>query len=207
MGVAQLMPIGFIRTGTLATGHGNNIMFVGPDGRRFADETAERDVMVSAAFNVGGVFFEIRRQQDVVHNQLRHVGDGTGRVFAADTLEDLAVQIGVPPAALIDEVARFNVMATNLHDPDFGRTVFHNTITGPYMVRVLSPSTHYTNGGLTTDLQTRVLHTNGSVFPNLFAAGEIMGGIHGGNRLGGNAIAEAFVFGRIAGSNAAANVR
>jgi len=207
MGVAQLMPVGFIGTGNLATGHGNNIMYVGPNGRRFADETAERDVMVSAAFNVGGVFFEIRRQQDVVHNQLRHVGDGTGRVFAADTLEDLAVQIGVPPAALVDEVARFNVMATNLHDPDFGRTVFHNTITGPYMVRVLSPSTHYTNGGLTTDLQARVLHTNGSIIPNLFAAGEIMGGIHGGNRLDGNAIAEAFVFGRIAGSGAAANVR
>ena len=82
-----------------------------------------------------------------------------------------------------------------------------NTITGPYMVRVLAPSTHYTNGGLTTDLQARVLHTNGTVIPNLWAAGEIMGGIHGGNRLGGNAVAEAFVFGRIAGSGAAANAR
>ena len=207
MGIAQLMPIGFIGTGALATGHGNNIMYVGPDGRRFVNETSERDTMVRAAFGVGGVFFEIRRQQDQVHNQLRHVGDGSGRVFAADTLEDLAAQIGVPPAALVDEVARFNVMATQLNDPDFGRTVFHNTITGPYMVRVLSPSTHYTNGGLTTNLNAQVLHTNGSVIPNLWAAGEIMGGIHGGNRIGGNAVAEAFVFGRIAGRGAAANAR
>ena len=207
MGIAQLMPIGFIGTGALATGHGNNIMYVGPDGRRFVNETSERDTLVRAAFGVGGVFFEIRRQQDEVHNQLRHVGDGTGRVYASATLEDLARQIGVPPAALVDEVARFNVMATNLHDPDFGRTVFHNTITGPYMVRVLSPSTHYTNGGLTTDLYARVLHTNGSVIPNLWAAGEIMGGIHGGNRIGGNAVAEAFVFGRIAGRGAAVNAR
>jgi succinate dehydrogenase/fumarate reductase flavoprotein subunit len=104
-------------------------------------------------------------------------------------------------------VARFNQMATELHDPYFGRTQFDNTITGPYMVRVLAPSTHYTNGGLTTDLDARVLRTDGSVIPNLWAAGEIMGGIHGGNRLGGNAVAEAFVFGRIAGAGAAANAR
>ncbi|MCL2380386.1 MAG: FAD-binding protein [Treponema sp.] len=207
MGIAQLMPIGFIGTGALATGHGNNVMYVGPDGRRFVNETSERDTLVNAAFSVGGVFFEIRRQQDQVHNQLRFVGDGSGRVFAANTLQDLAAQIGVPPAALADEVARFNVMATNLHDPDFGRTVFHNTITGPYMVRVLTPSTHYTNGGLTTNLNAQVLDAGGNVIPNLWAAGEIMGGIHGGNRLGGNAVAEAFVFGRIAGSGAAANVR
>jgi len=207
MGIAQLMPIGFFGTGALATGHGNNVMYVGPDGRRFVNETLERDTLVRAAFNVGGVFYEIRRQQDDVHNQLRHAGDGSGRIFASNTLEDLARQIGVPPDALVDEVARFNVMATQLHDPDFGRAVFHNTITGPYMVRVLTPSTHYTNGGLTTNLDAQVLHTNGSVIPNLWAAGEIMGGIHGGNRLGGNAIAEAFVFGRIAGSGAAANAR
>jgi len=207
MGIAQLMPVGFIGTGALATGHGNNIMYVGPDGRRFVNETAERDTLVRAAFAAGGVFFEIRRQQDEVHNQLRFVGDGSGRVFAADTLEDLAVQIGVPPAALVDEVARFNQIATTLNDPQFGRTVFHNTITGPYMVRVLSPSTHYTNGGLTTNLNAQVLHTNGNAIPNLWAAGEIMGGIHGGNRIGGNAVAEAFVFGRIAGAQAAANAR
>jgi fumarate reductase flavoprotein subunit len=82
-----------------------------------------------------------------------------------------------------------------------------NEISGPVMFRVLSPSRHYTHGGLTTDTNARVLHTNGQPIPNLFAAGEIMGGIHGGNRLGGNAVAEAFVFGRIAGSGAAANAR
>ena len=207
MGIAQLMAIGFYGTGALATGHGNNIMYVGPDGRRFVNEGAARDTLVMAAFGVGGVFYEIRRQRDDVHNQLSFAGDGSGRIFKSDSLEDLARQIGVPPAALVDEVARFNGFVAQQRDPDFGRTIFHNDITGPYMVRVLTPSTHYTNGGLTTNTRAQVLHTNGSVIPNLWAAGEIMGGIHGGNRLGGNAVAEAFVFGRIAGSGAAANAR
>ena len=207
MGIAQLMPIGFIGTGHLATGHGGNVIYVNHEGRRFVNEGAERDTLAKAILAQGGTFFEIRRQQDDVHRQLRHAGDGSGRIFADDTLAGLAAQIGVPAANLEETVARFNAMVPNAHDPDFGRPIFMNTITGPYMVRVLAPSTHYTNGGLTTDLYARVLRTDGSIIPNLWAAGEIMGGIHGGNRLGGNAVAEAFVFGRIAGSGAAANAR
>jgi len=207
MGITQLMPIGFAYNGVLATGHARGTLYIDPaTGRRFVDETAERDVVAAAAFSVGGTFFEIRRQQDQAHNQLNFAGDGTGRVFADDTLEGLAEQVGIEPEILVEEVARFNEFAENGYDEDFGRVLFDNDMTGPYMIRVLAPSTHYTNGGLLTTIEARVIGTDGEVIPNLFAAGEVMGGIHGGNRLGGNAVPEAFVFGRIAGEMAALNV-
>ena len=208
MGIAQLLPNGFAATGALSLSPGGrNVMYVDRGGRRFVNERAERDTMSMAAFRVGGSFFEIKRQADQVGGQLSWVGDGTGRVFAADTLAELAAQIGVPPDVLEAEVAKYNQFAAQAHDPEFGTSIFLNDITGPYMARHLAPSTHYTMGGLTINTNAQVLHTDGTVIKNLFAAGEVTGGIHGGNRLGGNAVAEAFVFGRIAGGNAAANAR
>ena len=62
----------------------------------------------------------------------------------------------------------------------------------------MAPSPHHTMGGLTTDTDRHVLDTNGAIIPGLYAAGEVTGGIHGGNRLGGNAIVEIFVSGRTA---------
>ena len=66
------------------------------------------------------------------------------------------------------------------------------------IVRLMAPSTHHTMGGLVVDTQRHVLNTEGAVIPGLYAAGEVTGGIHGGNRLGGNAIVEIFVSGRTA---------
>ncbi len=65
-------------------------------------------------------------------------------------------------------------------------------------VRLMAPSTHHTMGGLVVDTQRHVLNAEGEIIPGLYAAGEVTGGIHGGNRLGGNAIVEIFVSGRTA---------
>ena len=65
-------------------------------------------------------------------------------------------------------------------------------------IRLMAPSTHHTMGGLKVDTERHVLNTDGEVIPGLYAAGEVTGGIHGGNRLGGNAIVEIFVSGRTA---------
>lgn len=70
------------------------------------------------------------------------------------------------------------------------------------LFRILAPATHHTMGGLLVDTERRVLDTQGNPIPGLFAAGEVTGGIHGGNRLGGNAITEVLVSGRIAARNA-----
>ncbi|MBR0253213.1 MAG: FAD-binding protein [Synergistaceae bacterium] len=65
-------------------------------------------------------------------------------------------------------------------------------------IRLMAPSTHHTMGGLCVDTERHVLTNDGRIIPGLYAAGEVTGGIHGGNRLGGNAITEIFVSGRIA---------
>lgn len=72
-------------------------------------------------------------------------------------------------------------------------------------VRLLAPSTHHTMGGIVVDTDRHVLDKDGKVIKGLYAAGEVTGGIHGGNRLGGNAITEIIVSGRTAAKAIAAD--
>ena len=68
---------------------------------------------------------------------------------------------------------------------------------------LVAPAPHTSLGGVVIDARCRVLRADGTPIPGLFAAGEVTGGVHGRNRLGGNAGTEVFVFGRIAGKEAA----
>ena len=70
-----------------------------------------------------------------------------------------------------------------------------------YAIEV-KPGIHYTMGGLKINAETQVIDKNGKPIPGFFAAGEVTGGVHGANRLGGNSISETITFGRIAGANA-----
>ena len=72
----------------------------------------------------------------------------------------------------------------------------------PYYAIKIAPGIHHTMGGVHIDTGAHVVDLNGNVIPGLFAAGEVCGGVHGGNRLGGNAVADIIVFGRIASSSA-----
>ncbi len=76
--------------------------------------------------------------------------------------------------------------------------------TGPWYAYPRAPAAHHTMGGVEIDTQARVLSAGGGIIPGLYAAGEVTGGIHGGNRLGGNGVVDFVVFGRIAGATAAA---
>ena len=75
--------------------------------------------------------------------------------------------------------------------------------TAPFYAIQIAPGIHHTMGGIKIDTDAEVISTDGSVIPGLFAAGETTGGVHGGNRIGGNAVCDFVVFGRIAGLNAA----
>jgi len=106
----------------------------------------------------------------------------------------------------------YNQIVVNQHDPYFGKHVIDGFIDLEYIesnpdVGILigprAPSIHHTMGGLEVDTDLRVIREDGSAIQNLWAVGEVVGGIHAGNRLGGNALTDAFVFGRIAGENAA----
>ena len=90
-------------------------------------------------------------------------------------------------------------------DEEFGRTSFANKLDeGPYYAIKVAPGVHHTMGGLKINTNTEVLDASGNAIPGLYAAGEVTGGVHGANRLGGNAVADIIVFGRIAGQQAAA---
>lgn len=74
----------------------------------------------------------------------------------------------------------------------------------PYYAIKIAPGIHHTMGGVHIDTSARVVNVNGETIPGLFAAGEVVGGVHGGNRIGGNAVADIVVFGRIASESAVA---
>merc|ERR1711871_177164 len=85
----------------------------------------------------------------------------------------------------------------------FGKENFANAdafAQGPYWVGVVTPALHYTMGGISISQTGQALRKDGSVFPGLYVAGEATGGVHGVNRLGGNALTECVVFGRAVGN-------
>ena len=126
------------------------------------------------------------------------------KIFRADTIEDLAKQIGIDPAVLKQTNDAFNKAVEAGKDNEFGRSLFGQKMDkAPFYASPRMPTVHHTMGGIEINLDTQVLDKNGNVIPGLYAAGEVTGGIHGKNRLGGNALVDIHVFGRIAGTNAA----
>jgi fumarate reductase flavoprotein subunit len=126
-----------------------------------------------------------------------------GYTVTGETYEELAKAMGVDEAAFAETMNTWNGYVEAKNDPDFGRTSFANKLdTAPYYAIKVTAGVHHTMGGLKINTNTEVLNENGEVIPGLFAAGEVTGGVHGANRLGGNAVADFTVFGRIAGAAA-----
>jgi len=123
----------------------------------------------------------------------------------ADTIEGLAKLIGIDPAALAETVAKYNSYVDSGKDPDFGKNVFGLKIKdAPFYAVPEKPAIHHTMGGVEINVNAQVLGKDGKAIPGFYAAGEVTGGIHAGNRLGGNAIADVWVYGKTAGASAAA---
>merc|ERR1711988_1739167 len=89
-----------------------------------------------------------------------------------------------------------------------GKKFYHNIIPGsqvptePFYVAIITPVIHYCMGGLEIDVDSQCIDTKGKKVPGLYAAGEVAGGVHGNNRLGGNSLLDCVVFGRVAGRHA-----
>ncbi|SFN42275.1 flavocytochrome c [Proteiniclasticum ruminis] len=210
----QLLPMGDPETGSLS---GNieqgveNRIFVNAEGNRFVDEGARRDVMTRALMEQADSMMWVIVDQhsyptgDTVNNFNETIDSlvKEGRAYKADTLEDLAKQIGVEPENLVKAVEAFNASVDGAKD-EFGRTLFMDKLdTAPFYAGKRVPTVHHTMGGIKITPETRVVDQNGEIIKGLFAAGEVTGGIHGANRLGGNALADVHTFGRIAGATAA----
>jgi len=210
----QLLPMGDPETGSLS---GNieqgveNRIFVNSVGTRFVDEGERRDVMTKALMEQEDSMMWVIVDQhsyptgDTVNNFNESIDSlvEQERAYKADTLEDLAAQIGVSPENLVKSVDAFNAAVDGATD-EFGRTLFmHKIDTAPFYAGKRVPTVHHTMGGIKITPETRVVDANGVVIQGLFAAGEVTGGIHGANRLGGNALTDVNTFGRIAGEQAA----
>ena len=127
-----------------------------------------------------------------------------GLTKQADTIEGLAEQLNIDPATLAQTLADWNEAVKNKNDTAFGRTtgMENDLSTAPYYAIQVAPGIHHTMGGVKINTAAEVISTEGKVIPGLFAAGEVTGGVHGGNRLGGNAVADIVIFGRIAAQSA-----
>ena len=185
---------------------------VNAEGKRFVNETSRRDVYASAILEQpNSMCYLISSQQGsrVDDKGITYLGAdieqlvAEGKVFRADSLEDLAKQINVDPAVLIATVEQFNTACETGVDELFGRSIFNATAAiedhGPYYASPAMPKVHHTMGGIEVDTEARVLRADGTAINGLYAAGEVTGGFHGSNRLGGNAVSECLTTGRIAG--------
>lgn len=204
----QIHPHGNPKTGALQShfaGSVSNSIYVNKEGKRFTEETGRRDdISNDTLAQTDHIMFSI---YDVrTSNPNSDAAVELGNAFKADTLEELAAQAGIDPAGLVAEVAHYNEMVDAGADTDFGKKAVELRIEeAPFYCVPLMPTIHHTMGGLKIDTDTRVYNEAGEIIDGLYAAGEVTGGIHGGNRIGGNAITDIIVFGRIAGENALAD--
>ena len=186
---------------------GDGAILVNQDGKRFTNELLTRDVVSAAELEQPGSYAYIifdQRLRDGLKAIEKYVS--TGITKQADTIEGLAEQLDIDPATLADTLATWNKYVADQNDPDFGRdTGMENDLSvAPFYAIKIAPGIHHTMGGVHIDTDARVIDTNGNVIPGLFAAGEVTGGVHGGNRIGGNAVADIVVFGTIASESAIA---
>ena len=123
-------------------------------------------------------------------------------IVISDTLEEAANFMSIDKTNLLNTIEKYNNFVKNKKDLDFNRRGNLVSISkGPYYIQKVAPAVHHTMGGVRINQKNQVLNKNGDIIKGLFAAGEIVGGLHGTNRLGGNAITEIIVFGKRAGEN------
>ena len=183
---------------------GDGAILVNQSGERFTDEVGTRDV-VSAAENdqEGGYAWLIVDQKMADASAVIQGYIDKGYAEKGETYEELAKAMGTDESTFAATMDEWNKCVENKKDEKFNRTTFADKLdTAPYYAIKVQPGIHHTMGGLVIDTKAEVMNTDNKVIDGLFAAGEVTGGVHGANRLGGNAVADFVVFGRIAGSSA-----
>lgn len=213
MGFSQMMPVSDPVTGALFTGlqvPPANFIMVNTKGKRFVDEYGSRDKLSQAAIDNGGLFYLIADEniKETAYNTSQEKIDAqvkAGTLFRADTLEDLAKQINIDPAVLVETITNYNSYVDKGHDPEFNKGAFDLKVQkAPFYATPRKPAVHHTMGGLKIDTKAHVINEDNKIVKGLFAAGEVAGGLHAGNRLGGNSLTDIFTFGRIATDTAIA---
>ena len=194
-------------------------IFINKEGKRFVQEDGRRDTICLAVLqqtdsmfyfleSADGNYVDVDTALSADGFSLRYLEE-QGYVYIADTLDEMAEKLGMDAETLKATVDTFNASVEAGEDKDgFGRTLFSTQLTkGPWVATPRTACLHHTMGGVTIDTECRVLNANNEAIKGLYAAGEITGGIHGANRLGGNAVVDTVVFGKLAGETVMADAK
>ncbi len=206
----QIHPSIAVGSSTLITEavRGVGAIMVNHEGNRFFDELSTRDKVSAAILEQKGQTAYLILD-DNIRKSLKQIEGYFHLNLAkeAATLDELAKLINVPAENLKATVEEYN-KAVDTKQDKYGKkpdTLEKKVLTGPFVAIEIAPGIHYTMGGVQINTDAQVIDNNGKPIPNFYAAGEVTGGVHGANRLGGNSISETVTFGRIAGAQAAAN--
>lgn len=191
----------------------SRFLFINGNGKRFVSEDALRPQITQAFFEQDNQnIFELADdatvngyQLDIQRDLWRGIENGT--VFRGKTLEALAEKISIPASSLLETVSRYNRYVERKEDLEFGKNsenLLHKLENAPFWAVRVEMMVHETLGGLIVDPFCRVLTEEGKPIKGLFAAGSIIGNLHGDNRLGGNGISSSITLGKLAGQQAVA---
>lgn len=184
---------------------GGGAILVSQKGQRFVNELDTRDKVSAEIIHLPEHYAYILFDQQV-RNENKAVEEYVSHdlVVQADTIKDLADKLSIDSNTLSQTIERYNHFAETKRDEDFGRTtgMRHPINKGPFYAIKIAPGVHHTMGGVTINTDTQVLDTDKQVIQGVFAAGEVVGGVHGANRIGGNAVADIIIFGMQAGRKA-----
>ena len=213
----QLYPCAEPESGTLDTssaygtrGAGFGVIYVDKQGRRFISELARRDVVSYAQIKLGAkptysiLTLAMMKKMDAEKDLVD--GVKKGRFIEGKTIEELASKVGLPKETFVSTIMNYNKNMAEGKDPEFGKKIAKEMMPiseGPFYALPQWPAVHHTMGGLRINNNAQVIDIWGKPIQKLYAAGEVTGGVHGSNRLSGNAYTDCFVFGRVAGMNAA----
>lgn len=182
-------------------------ILINQSGKRFTNECGFRDVVSEAILSQEGKYAYLLMNQAVVDSNVNIASYiPLGTLIPVGDLDGAAEFMKVDADTLKTTVANWNSYVAAKSDPEFNSQFgwFRDLTEGPYYVSQIAPGIHHTMGGLKINTTTEVLKADGTAIPGLFACGEVTGGVHGGNRVGGNAILDCLVFGYTAGASAAA---
>eukprot|EP00413_Alexandrium_margalefii_P020641 CAMPEP_0204534024 /NCGR_PEP_ID=MMETSP0661-20131031/12629_1 /ASSEMBLY_ACC=CAM_ASM_000606 /TAXON_ID=109239 /ORGANISM="Alexandrium margalefi, Strain AMGDE01CS-322" /LENGTH=507 /DNA_ID=CAMNT_0051540451 /DNA_START=68 /DNA_END=1591 /DNA_ORIENTATION=- len=197
------------------------------NGKRFANELGRRDYVTGEMWKNKPPFrlcLNRLASEEIAWHCKHYTGRGVMKFYESGAA--LAKDMGVPLSVLEEtHDAHYEAFKKTEKDPDggswpaypsgkswdeasgktgSGKKFYHNVIPGsavksePYYVAIITPVIHYCMGGLEIDADSQVMGPDGAAIPGLYAAGEVAGGVHGNNRLGGNSLLDCVVFGRVA---------
>merc|ERR1712137_1262418 len=201
------------------------------NGKRFCNELGRRDYVTGEMWKNVPPFrlvLNYAASEEIIWHCKHYTGRGVMKMFESG--EALAKEMGIDVSVLENTHAvHYEAAKKTEADPDggpfpaypsgkswdepsgktnSGKKIYHNIIdasavrTQRFYAAIITPVIHYCMGGLEIDTDSLVT-MNGEAIPGLYAAGEVAGGVHGNNRLGGNSLLDCVVFGRVAGKHAA----